>query len=110
MACCLPLPERESVFFSLVGKYLSLTYNIFFKRIGFMATLRPLMAIYPAQMETTTSQDSNNNMASHRKYRMVALDLDGTLLNSKHELSDVTVDYLRSLNERGFVVAIATGR
>eukprot|EP00970_Alexandrium_tamarense_P006286 scaffold1060_cov216-Alexandrium_tamarense.AAC.9 len=70
----------------------------------------PLMAIYPAQMETTTSQDSNNNMASHRKYRMVALDLDGTLLNSKHELSDVTVDYLRSLNERGFVVAIATGR
>jgi hypothetical protein len=82
----------------------------FFKRIGFMATLRPLMAIYPAQMETTTSQDSNNNMASHRKYRMVALDLDGTLLNSKHELSDVTVDYLRSLNERGFVVAIATGR
>ena len=75
-----------------------------------MATLRPLMAIYPAQMETTTSEDSNNKMASHRKYRMVALDLDGTLLNSKHELSDVTVDYLRSLNERGFVVAIATGR
>ncbi|KAL9183393.1 hypothetical protein ACHAXT_005180 [Thalassiosira profunda] len=45
-----------------------------------------------------------------RRYRMAALDLDGTLLNSNHEVSDATVDYLRHLHARGFVVAIATGR
>lgn len=45
-----------------------------------------------------------------RKYRMVALDLDGTLLNSKHQISDVQVEYLQSLYRRGFTVCIATGR
>ena len=44
------------------------------------------------------------------KYRMIALDLDGTLLNSKHELTDEMTAYLRKLHDRGIIVAIATGR
>uniref|UniRef100_A0A7S2EX59 Haloacid dehalogenase-like hydrolase n=1 Tax=Trieres chinensis TaxID=1514140 RepID=A0A7S2EX59_TRICV len=43
-------------------------------------------------------------------YRMVALDLDGTLLGSDHKISDASVEYLRRLHDRGFVVAVATGR
>jgi hydroxymethylpyrimidine pyrophosphatase-like HAD family hydrolase len=41
---------------------------------------------------------------------MVALDLDGSLLNSNHELTDETAAYLRSIHTKGIVVAIATGR
>lgn len=44
------------------------------------------------------------------KYQMIALDLDGTLLNSKHELTDEMTAYLRKLHDRGIIVAIATGR
>lgn len=43
-------------------------------------------------------------------FRMVALDLDGTLLHSNHQMSDATVEYLRYLDEKGFVIAFATGR
>jgi len=41
---------------------------------------------------------------------MIALDLDGTLLNSKHEVTDEVAAYLRELHDRGIIVAIATGR
>eukprot|EP01041_Mallomonas_annulata_P007774 gene7774-15908_t len=44
------------------------------------------------------------------RYRMVALDLDGTTLNSHHQLSDRTIHGLRRLSEKGFKIAIATGR
>lgn len=50
------------------------------------------------------------NRANRQKYRMVALDLDGTLLNSNHDISDATIEYLRRLHEKGFIVCIATGR
>ncbi len=45
-----------------------------------------------------------------KKYRMIALDLDGTLLQPDHKISDASVEYLRSLHNRGFIVSIATGR
>ena len=41
---------------------------------------------------------------------MFATDLDGTLLNSKHELSDGNRDALKALADKGFVIAVATGR
>uniref|UniRef100_A0A7S4SUZ5 Uncharacterized protein n=1 Tax=Ditylum brightwellii TaxID=49249 RepID=A0A7S4SUZ5_9STRA len=41
---------------------------------------------------------------------MVALDLDGTLLGNDHQMSQATVDYLRTLHKKGFIVSIATGR
>ncbi|KAL7528870.1 hypothetical protein ACHAXR_005464 [Thalassiosira sp. AJA248-18] len=45
-----------------------------------------------------------------KKFRMVALDLDGTLLNSNHDISDATIAHLRRLHDKGFIIAIATGR
>lgn len=44
------------------------------------------------------------------KFRFVALDLDGTLLNNNHELSERTKNVLRSLSKNGVMIAIATGR
>ena len=44
------------------------------------------------------------------KYRLVALDLDGTLLNTKHELSERTKSVLKRLCEKGVTILIATGR
>lgn len=43
-------------------------------------------------------------------YRLVALDLDGTLLNSRKEISPRTLAAIRRARERGVHVAIATGR
>ncbi|CAJ1955713.1 unnamed protein product [Cylindrotheca closterium] len=45
-----------------------------------------------------------------RRYRMVALDLDGTLLSTKRTVANVQAEYLRGLSEKGFHVCIATGR
>ena len=44
------------------------------------------------------------------RYQMVALDLDGTLLQSNKRISDSTVEYLRELDRRGLKLAFATGR
>jgi 5-amino-6-(5-phospho-D-ribitylamino)uracil phosphatase len=49
-------------------------------------------------------------MSVSTPYRLVALDLDGTLLQSNHQISDSTVAYLRELDQKGFTVALATGR
>mmetsp|Transcript_4111 Transcript_4111/g.6366 ORF Transcript_4111/g.6366 Transcript_4111/m.6366 type:complete len:326 (-) Transcript_4111:37-1014(-) len=45
-----------------------------------------------------------------RQFRAIALDLDGTTLNSSHNLSTKTVSTLRRLNAKGVSVFIATGR
>lgn len=44
------------------------------------------------------------------KYRMLALDLDGTLLNSAMRLSDANAEALRTVTERGVSVVLATSR
>lgn len=43
-------------------------------------------------------------------YRYVALDLDGTLLNSDHKISERTKRGLRDLHDRGLGILFATGR
>ena len=43
-------------------------------------------------------------------YKIVALDLDGTLVNSRHEISDKNSDILIKIQKMGCKVAIATGR
>jgi Cof subfamily protein (haloacid dehalogenase superfamily) len=43
-------------------------------------------------------------------FRMVALDMDGTLLNRKHEASSAAVETLRELHAAGVVVALCSGR
>ncbi len=44
------------------------------------------------------------------KYKLVVLDMDGTLLNSNNEISDKNHKVLKETVERGINVAIATGR
>lgn len=43
-------------------------------------------------------------------YRLLATDLDGTLLNSKGELSQENLDALQALGRKGILRVIATGR
>ena len=43
-------------------------------------------------------------------FRMVALDLDGTLLQSNHSMTEETAAYLRELDHDGFRVMVTTGR
>ena len=42
--------------------------------------------------------------------RLIAIDIDGTLLNSKVELSDENRDALRRANEAGVEIVLGTGR
>ena len=44
------------------------------------------------------------------KYKMLALDLDGTLLNSQKQITQPTVDAINRLLERGVNVVFASGR
>lgn len=43
-------------------------------------------------------------------YRLIALDIDGTLLNSRRELTDATVDAVQHAVDRGVYVTVCTGR
>lgn len=42
--------------------------------------------------------------------KLIALDLDGTLLNSRGEISEQNISAIRAAEERGVLVTIATGR
>ncbi|TVY08325.1 HAD family phosphatase [Paenibacillus cremeus] len=44
------------------------------------------------------------------KYRLIALDVDGTLLNDDYELTAVTKQTLRQLQEAGVKIVLCTGR
>ena len=44
------------------------------------------------------------------RYTIVVSDLDGTLLNSQHRISDYTVSTIRKLEKKGIKFVIATGR
>lgn len=43
-------------------------------------------------------------------YKLIAIDLDGTLLDDKKRISEADIKYLRYLNENAYRVVIATGR
>ncbi|RQH06058.1 Cof-type HAD-IIB family hydrolase [Paraburkholderia dinghuensis] len=43
-------------------------------------------------------------------YKVIATDLDGTLLNSDHQIDPITVATLKTLDEQGLQFIIATGR
>lgn len=45
-----------------------------------------------------------------KEYRLVALDMDGTLLNSAHEISPYTRKIVQRVYEQGKIAAISTGR
>jgi len=43
-------------------------------------------------------------------YKLVLIDLDGTLLNSSYKISNYTKDVLKKVNEKGVEIFISTGR
>lgn len=43
-------------------------------------------------------------------YRLIATDLDGTLLNAHHQVDPFTIEVLRKLERKGVAITIATGR
>ena len=43
-------------------------------------------------------------------YKMIAIDIDGTLLNSKSELTDKTIEILKTATEKGIYVVLTSGR
>eukprot|EP01031_Cornospumella_fuschlensis_P032570 gene32570-39382_t len=49
-------------------------------------------------------------MSSASRKKLVAIDLDGTLLNQHHNLSERSVKVLRELSAKGVTISIATGR
>ena len=42
--------------------------------------------------------------------KMIVMDLDGTLLNEKSEVSEKAKNYLNILKQEGYIIVIATGR
>lgn len=44
------------------------------------------------------------------KYKLVAVDMDGTLLNSRGEITPATVEEIRKLAEKNVVFTVSTGR
>lgn len=44
------------------------------------------------------------------KYKMLALDVDGTLLNKDHQLTKESIDAIRKLKKKGIKVILVTGR
>ncbi len=45
-----------------------------------------------------------------RNYKLIALDLDGTLLNDEREISEQNLHWIKKAEEAGLVVSFATGR
>jgi len=44
------------------------------------------------------------------KYKLIAVDMDGTLLNSKGEITETTAEAIRMAVEKGIIFTISTGR
>jgi len=44
------------------------------------------------------------------KYRLLALDLDGTLLNERNEISEGNLEWIHKAQEAGITVCVSTGR
>lgn len=45
-----------------------------------------------------------------KPYKMIAFDMDGTLLNSQKEISEKTVAAMKRAMDHGFTVMLNTGR
>ena len=61
-------------------------------------------------MEATMLEGTMADMAGTEKYRLAALDMDGTLLNTAHETTPYTRAALARVDRAGKVVALSTGR
>jgi len=61
-------------------------------------------------MEIDRWKAAHGELPGHEKIRLIALDMDGTLLNEKGVLAQESKDALLAAMERGVHVVIATGR
>lgn len=50
------------------------------------------------------------NKMSNQKIKVIISDLDGTLLNSDHAISDYTKSVFKELHEQNYLIIVATGR
>lgn len=73
-----------------------------------VSTHTPLQTLSSKRLISVDKESVTNK--SQTIYKMVALDLDGTLLSSDRQIATVQAEYLNKLSKQGFVVAIATGR
>ncbi|OXA93379.1 Cof-type HAD-IIB family hydrolase [Flavobacterium hercynium] len=48
--------------------------------------------------------------SKHQNIKVVVSDLDGTLLNPQHRISDYTKSIFQELHQQGFLIVVATGR
>jgi Cof subfamily protein (haloacid dehalogenase superfamily) len=55
-------------------------------------------------------RESASSRVSDSQYKLLAIDLDGTLLDHQGEANDVDVKAIRRLKDRGIAVTILTGR
>jgi Cof subfamily protein (haloacid dehalogenase superfamily) len=62
------------------------------------------------QEKANMEQPAAAASSSSPQFQAIALDLDGTLLNSNHEISKASADYLRHLHAKGIPILFATGR
>ncbi len=77
--------------------------------------LRLYICIFPLEGALFSARFTQNLAARKEysktmKYRMLVLDIDGTLVNSQKEITPDTLNALLALQEQGFYVVIATGR
>lgn len=49
-------------------------------------------------------------MPDHKNIKVIISDLDGTLLNPNHVISDYTKSIFKVLHEQGYLIVVATGR
>jgi Cof subfamily protein (haloacid dehalogenase superfamily) len=74
----------------------------------FLRKFNPSLKLLPTS--STFSSPAPSPSTDGKKYRYVALDLDGTTLNSNHQLSPRTISTIARLNSQGIHFLIATGR
>lgn len=77
------------------------------------SAIEPSMPI-PTKTQVLIEDEQSSTARSittiDRPFRMVALDLDGTLLSDDHRIAEEQAEYLRTLHQRGFIICLATGR
>ena len=96
------------------------------EELGVTSAISKVVKLLPTENKNAKKRpsSSSSSSASHKeatkkakrgeppagKFKMVALDMDGTLLDGEHKLSEASKLKLRELADLGTTVAIATGR
>lgn len=64
----------------------------------------------PREYYTRTLQEEINMHSENTTIRLVAVDMDGTLLHDDKSISDYTLDVLRKIVKKGVILVPASGR